>query len=253
MKFFLLFLFWTFLGSSYAAVLAVWRFVSCWRTRCAVPPTHTLILSAFSTVLAIFFACFVVAMMWDQYQGVTTNTTAIEAMKNWAEEERSVAEGLTDACGEPFGWRWFLPIPMPRDSKSFYMWRETDDPDAYDPRDPKMVSHFRTLERRIEAAVARQAAAGGDGGAGGGGGGGGSGGGGAGGDGKDSVSGGGKGGGGGGGGKGGGGEGVDGLRKRAVANKSDANNPSPGSSSKGGTGGAAAAANGGGGKQGVRA
>lgn len=152
MKFFLLFLFWTFIGSTYAAVLAIWRVVSCWKSKmatCAVPDTHTIIACVFSTVLAIFFAIFVVAMFCDQYEGMTTNTTAVESIKGWDEQSRSFAEGARDACGQPFGLAWFVPVPMPEDSPSFFKWKPTDDPDAYDPRDPIIQRHFQRIEEAI--------------------------------------------------------------------------------------------------------
>lgn len=151
MKFFLLFLVWTCVGASYAATLAIYRFVTCWKSgRCAIPPTHTVILVVFSTVMAIFFAIFTIAMMWDQYQGLTTDTTAIEAMKNWDETPRSVVEGLRDACGNRFNWRWLLPVSLPRDTGTFYRYQPNDDPDAYDPRDPVIKRHFRMIEKRIQ-------------------------------------------------------------------------------------------------------
>ena len=162
MKFFLLFLFWTFVGSSYAAVAAIWRAIACYKSRlCFVPSTPILAMGIFSTVMAIFFAIFVVAMAWDQYTGLTTDTTAIEAMKAWDETARSVGEGLVDACGEKMGWRWFLPIAMPATSPSFYKWSKNDDPDAFDRRDPVVQRHMarvRQLAAQLDAAHARIAA-----------------------------------------------------------------------------------------------
>lgn len=146
MKYFLLFLFWTFLGSTYAAVMAIWRAYSCYKSRyCVVPQTSMLILIVFSTVMAIFFAIFVVAMMWDQYTGVTTDTTAIEAMKCWDETQRGLQEGLTDTCGEPCGWRWFFPVALSKNSTAFYKWSPKDDPDAYDVRDPIAQRHMQRV------------------------------------------------------------------------------------------------------------
>jgi hypothetical protein len=151
-KFFLLFLFWTFLGSAYAATIAIWRIAICWRGRCVIPALPVIVLGVFSTVMAIFFAIFVVAMMWDQYTGVTTDTTAIEAMKGWEETPRSLRAGLEDAFGEPFGWRWFFPVRMPESSPSFYRWKKTDDVDAYDPRDPLVIRHLESVRSRIRSA-----------------------------------------------------------------------------------------------------
>ena len=55
-------------------------------------------------------------------------------------------QGLRDVMGEPFSWRWFVPLPLPRDSPSFYEWKESDDPDAYDKRDPIIRRHFKKLQ-----------------------------------------------------------------------------------------------------------
>lgn len=147
MKYFLLFLLWTFIGSSYAATMALWRAYVCYKSRCVIPPTHTMIMCVFSTIMAIFFAIFVVAMMWDQYTGMTTDTTGIEAMKGWDETPRNLGEGLNDVCGEKCSWRWFLPISMPKDSPSFYQWSKDDDPDAFDDRDPIVQRHMERVKQ----------------------------------------------------------------------------------------------------------
>ena len=38
-------------------------------------------------MLAIMFSIFTACMFADQYEGMTTNTTGIEAMKGWAEQK----------------------------------------------------------------------------------------------------------------------------------------------------------------------
>ena len=150
MKFFLLFLFWTFIGSSYAASLGLWRAVECWRgARCAMPPLPELSCMIASTVLAIFFAIFVVAMACDQYEGAVTNTTAIESMKAWEEQQRSLSAGLEEVFGEPFSLRWLLPLPLPHP----YRWSPLDDPDAYDARDPAIKKHFKKIEEMLKAGI----------------------------------------------------------------------------------------------------
>lgn len=53
--------------------------------------------------------------------------------------------------GEPFSWRWFVPLPLRADSASYYEWRPADDPDSYDPRDPLIRRHFKKLEVRVVA------------------------------------------------------------------------------------------------------
>jgi hypothetical protein len=150
-RFFLLFIFWTFVGSSYAAVLAIWRAVACWQSRrCYLPEPASLLLIGISTVLGIFFAIFVCAMWCDQYEAIVTNTTAIESMKGWEEEKRSLVAGLSDVCGEARSLRWFLPwASTPRDAKVWYEWSAEDDLDAYDPRDPLLVRHMKRIEDLI--------------------------------------------------------------------------------------------------------
>jgi hypothetical protein len=149
-KFFFLFIGWTFFGSAYATALALWRGYTCFRSRaCELPSAPSLVCLIVSTVLAIFFAIFVCAMACDQWEGAVTNTTGLESLKRWDEEPRPVLTGLEDLCGESLRgpcWRWFVPVPMHRASKSFYEWRPTDDPDAYDPRDPVIQRHFAALQ-----------------------------------------------------------------------------------------------------------
>ena len=69
-----------------------------------------------------------------QYEGLVTDTTGIEAMKEWKYREVPVTEGLKTACGEECGWGWFLPTMMPFLSR--YYTRITDDKDEFDERDP---------------------------------------------------------------------------------------------------------------------
>lgn len=154
-KFFLLFIWWTFAGSAYAALLAIARFALCWRSRsCPLPAPHDLILLISSTVLAIFFACFVVAMWCDQYEGIVTNTTAIESMKGWDEESRGLLTGLADVCGGPASWKWIAPCwNVPQESDAFYKYSSSDDPDAYDPRDPLIRRHMSHVEDMIRRGV----------------------------------------------------------------------------------------------------
>ena len=190
MRFFLQFLFWTFVGSTYALLLACWRFYVYWHAcggrevltamgfggltgqrrppHSAPPPSHiianwclpapditTVFLYAGSTVMAIFFACFTAAMAYDQVEGMTTNTTAIESMKGWEEEDRSLTAGLTDYCGGPPGWGWLLPVALSPDSPAYFS-GEVADPDEYEPRDPLIQRHFRRIEAQLAAASAAQ-------------------------------------------------------------------------------------------------
>jgi hypothetical protein len=116
-------------------------------------PFQQLLCMGGSAVLAIFFTIFVVAMMCDQREAVETDTTAIESnvkeinhvLYNWVPKELTTGEGLRNVCGEAFGISWFIPTPVP----NRYKWHPLDSPDAWDPRDPRIVAHFKDLEKRI--------------------------------------------------------------------------------------------------------
>ncbi len=148
MKHFILFLLWTFLGSSYAAALALWRGAQCFRGQwdCQRMATADVVLMGASTVLAIFFSIFVVTMMCDQWEGAVTNTTQIESMKMWKEESRGIVQGLADVFGEPPSLSWLLPTPL----KKRYAWSPLDNPDEWDKRDPHIIRHFQELRDKLE-------------------------------------------------------------------------------------------------------
>jgi len=145
----------------YSVLLFVGRFISCWRDprSCPEPSLYTIIVSVVAAVLGVFFAIFTAAMWFDQYEGLVTNTTGIESMKGWAEERRPLWEGLTEACGEPFSWRWLAPVPLHEDGScgsNYYAWRADEDPDGYDPRDPMVLRHFRRIEAHLAAKAKEQ-------------------------------------------------------------------------------------------------
>lgn len=105
---------------------------------CTVPQVPDVIMLAVSTILALLFAIFTAAMAWDQWEGMTTNTSAIESMKGWEEEERGLREGLADYCGYPGpSWSWIIPHALRPDSRSWFS-GTISDPDEYDPRDPQV-------------------------------------------------------------------------------------------------------------------
>lgn len=154
-KFFIQFIIYVFFGSLYTGGLGLWRAWQCWSgsavadlgvplTRGAALcglPLGTAVTCIISTVLMVFFAVFVGAMASDQYEAVTTDTTGIEAMKGWAEKSRSLMAGLTDVFGEPFSWRWFLPIQIGR--ASFYEWtNEMRLNEVLELRDPQVSDSF---------------------------------------------------------------------------------------------------------------
>jgi hypothetical protein len=66
--------------------------------RCHNPSVASVVFVVAGAVLSIFFAIFVIAMACDQYEGVTTNTTAIESMKSWTEEQRPFLQVCASYC-----------------------------------------------------------------------------------------------------------------------------------------------------------
>lgn len=71
---------------------------------------------AFAFVLAIFFFAFVLCMCADQYEAVTTGVPGIDAFQYKGEipKKYSMRDGIRRMIfrGEPFGWRWFIPLPV---------------------------------------------------------------------------------------------------------------------------------------------
>jgi hypothetical protein len=53
--------------------------------QCAAVSTLSLVLCICGGILAILFVCFVIAMYCDQHEGMTTDTTGIEARIGWDE------------------------------------------------------------------------------------------------------------------------------------------------------------------------
>jgi hypothetical protein len=158
MRFFLQFVCYVFTGGVYASLLQLANFVYCYRdpSLCPEPDMYHLVMRIIAGVLGLFFAIFTAAMFFDQYEGMTTNTTGIEAMKGWAEEDRSLSEGMADACGYPFGWKWFFPITLGEDSPSMYRWTPADDKDAVDKRDPAYQRHMRRVDAVLREQQAQQ-------------------------------------------------------------------------------------------------
>lgn len=160
MKYFLLFLIYVFVGCSYAATMMLVRVWGCYRAGgvlSCMSGTPEVVLSIVSTVLAVLFTIFVGAMMSDQYEGLTTDTTGIEAMKHWEERFQTLGEGLEDVMGTAFGWQWFVPVHP--GAPALYEWdRAKEDPDAFDIRDPNTRQFFRdvAMEYRRRRAVMRQ-------------------------------------------------------------------------------------------------
>ena len=81
-------------------------------------PVVQLVLSVVAFVAALFFLIFVIVMMSDQWEAITTDTPGVDALQgNYALPDgvrRPLYEGLVKfAFREPFSWRWLLPVPAP--------------------------------------------------------------------------------------------------------------------------------------------
>lgn len=145
-KFFLQFLVYVTIGTTYAALLTLTYAFSAWRGAVEWPAWSVgeMAMAIAQVVLDIFFTIFVIAMMCDQYEAICTDTTGIEAMKRWEERDWTISQGLTSIMGTPLGIHWFVPT-LPQGS-AYYEWSPRDDADAYDIRDPAIKTFFRDLE-----------------------------------------------------------------------------------------------------------
>jgi len=142
-KFFLQFLIFVCVGCVYAAGLHGANLWWCLSTRaCPKPAPHRLVICIVAGVLAVFFAIFVIAMMCDQYEAVITDTTGIEALKKWHNDNRPVLAGLIDIMGEPPSLGWLLPTRMPDDTAFDHDGWTLATYDVWDERDPRVADHY---------------------------------------------------------------------------------------------------------------
>jgi hypothetical protein len=58
----------------------------------------------------MLFGLFTIVMMVDQLQAIFDNTSYIDSLKSVKGSSRSKMEGLESVFGEPFSYRWFLPV-----------------------------------------------------------------------------------------------------------------------------------------------
>jgi hypothetical protein len=160
MKYFLQFVLYVGLGGVVSTLICGGRGIFCYRypNSCPEYTVYSIVTLVIATVLAIFFAIFTATMFMDQYEGMTTNTTGIESLKHWAEDDRSLKEGMADACGEACSFRWLLPMDIPYDSPSFFVWHPEHDKDAIDARDPRYRAHVQKVRQLQEQQAAAQAA-----------------------------------------------------------------------------------------------
>lgn len=113
-KYFLLFLVYTAFCCIYSGVLLVARFISCTGNirMCTINTIHGA-LAIINFVEALVFGLFVIIMFFDQMSGIF-ETPAPPYQDTEKAKARGKYECLKDVFGEPFSWRWLLPIAMPR-------------------------------------------------------------------------------------------------------------------------------------------
>jgi len=114
-KYFLLFLFYTCLCCLYSAVLLISRFISCTNNikTCSVTGVGAA-LCVVNFIEALIFGLFVCIMMFDQFSAIFDNTPGVDALQNKHGAKRGRYQSLKDVFGEPFSWRWFLPLSIPK-------------------------------------------------------------------------------------------------------------------------------------------
>jgi palmitoyltransferase len=112
-KYFLLFLVYTAFCCIYSGALLVGRFVSCTGNirMCTISTVHG-VLAIINFVEALVFGLFVIIMFFDQMSAIFD--TVAPPYLTPAPKSRSRYDCLKDVFGEPFSYRWFLPIAMPR-------------------------------------------------------------------------------------------------------------------------------------------
>jgi len=112
-KYFILFLFYTAICCIYSGTLLVARFISCTHNlrQCTVSGVHAA-LAIICFVEALVFGLFVIIMMFDQFSAIFDNTPGIDQLQHRKGEKRGRYEGLVDVFGEPFSWRWLMPMDL---------------------------------------------------------------------------------------------------------------------------------------------
>eukprot|EP01138_Halocafeteria_seosinensis_P015061 gb/GECG01015374.1/.p1 GENE.gb/GECG01015374.1/~~gb/GECG01015374.1/.p1 ORF type:complete len:479 (+),score=42.62 gb/GECG01015374.1/:1-1437(+) len=149
-KFFVLFILYVFIGCSLSVFLTLIRIWWCWR----IGPcfryysTADIVMICISSILALFFAIFVASMAYDQFEGLTTDTSGVEAMKGWIEKDIPVMEGLKSYMGCDFGIKWFLPT-LP-DPPAIYEWTAQDKEPRFDPRDTRVRKFLANRRHALE-------------------------------------------------------------------------------------------------------
>lgn len=114
-KYFILFLVYTAISCIYASSLLVGRFISCTNSlkTCSMSGGQT-VLCVLVFIEAVIFGLFTIIMLYDQLSAIFENTPGIDQLQNRVGVKRGKYESLLDVFGEPFSWRWWLPLDLPR-------------------------------------------------------------------------------------------------------------------------------------------
>jgi len=121
-KYFILFLFWTFLSCAESLLGVAWRFFTCMNKlsgpKCLDDPSDSIsiiLLVVESCLFGLFTSC----MILDQWSVVTTNVTQIDRLKG---EENEVHHKFNEVFGGEYGfqWSWLVPtnVTFPKSVRS---------------------------------------------------------------------------------------------------------------------------------------
>jgi ABC-type microcin C transport system permease subunit YejB len=72
----------------------------------------SMIIAICNAMEAFLFGMFTVIMLVEQIQAIFENVSYIDSLKNVKGNQRTRMEGLEQVFGEPFSYRWFLPVPI---------------------------------------------------------------------------------------------------------------------------------------------
>ncbi|RLN47827.1 hypothetical protein BBJ28_00001743 [Nothophytophthora sp. Chile5] len=118
-KFFLLFIFYVFLLSTYALTLVFLRYAKCinesyvtfllLRNSGILCPTYGAIRVVCLVLEAVLFGLFTMCMMCDQYSVITTGTTQIDRLKGEVAENLGLRE-VFGGSDKKFSLHWLLPV-----------------------------------------------------------------------------------------------------------------------------------------------
>uniref|UniRef100_A0A6U3ANU8 Palmitoyltransferase n=2 Tax=Lotharella globosa TaxID=91324 RepID=A0A6U3ANU8_9EUKA len=156
-KYFLLFLYYTFLCCLFSGfTLGARAFMCSRRSRHQIPfqggaslcnpAPLDVILSVINFVEAVLFVLFTGCMGADQFEAISKNTPYIDRLQGKRGKARPLLENLRDVFGEPFSWKWFLPLPPPQQQ------RQQFNKMCYDTYD-HLVKCAKAFQKEAEQAV----------------------------------------------------------------------------------------------------